>query len=261
MMNSNKLSVVKIGGSTIDDWHKSIGQVNEIISMGNSLVIVHGGGKTVSDWGSKLGIRPEFVKGLRKTDSKTLEVAIAILSGLVNSKLVSFLNKNKINSVGISGLSGNMIEAEISDQDLGLVGEIKNLNTDLVQNLLNNDYVPVISPVGINQNSKNTGDSILNINADYVASEIAKNLKANKLIYQTDVDGIRDGNGRIISKMTLTQAKDLINSGIVVGGMLPKLESCINSMQGVDRSHIINGSDNSLIEVFKGNRIGTEIIN
>ena len=96
MMNSNKLSVVKIGGSTIDDWHKSIGQVNEIISMGNSLVIVHGGGKTVSDWGSKLGIRPEFVKGLRKTDSKTLEVAIAILSGLVNSKLVSFLNKNKV---------------------------------------------------------------------------------------------------------------------------------------------------------------------
>tara|TARA_Y100000996_G_C22424455_1_gene602872 strand:- start:16 stop:795 length:780 start_codon:yes stop_codon:yes gene_type:complete len=259
-MNSNKLSVIKIGGSTIDDWNESIGQINEIISMGNSIVIVHGGGKTVSDWGSKLGIRPEFVKGLRKTDTKTLEVAIAVLSGLVNSKLVSFLNKNKINSVGISGLSGNVIKAEIN-KDLGLVGEIKDLDTNLIEKLIKENYVPVISPIGINHNSKNEYENILNINADFVASEIAKNLKANKLIYQTDVDGIRDSKGRIISKMTLSQAKDLINSGIVVGGMLPKLESCINSMQGVDRSHIINGSDNSLVEVFKGNRIGTEIIN
>ena len=104
-MNTNKLSVIKIGGSTINDWHKSISQISEITKMGNSIVIVHGGGKTVSDWGAKLGIRSEFVKGLRKTDTNTLEVAIAILSGLVNSKLVSFLNKNKINSVGISGLS------------------------------------------------------------------------------------------------------------------------------------------------------------
>ena len=127
-MNKNKLSVIKIGGSTINDWHKSIVQIKEIIEMGNSIVIVHGGGKTVSDWGAKLGIRPEFVKGLRKTDTKTLEVAVAILSGLVNSKLVSFLNKNRINSVGISGLSGNMIKAEITNQDLGFVGEIKNLN-------------------------------------------------------------------------------------------------------------------------------------
>ena len=260
-MNSNKLSVIKIGGSTINDWNESIGQINEIISMGNSIVIVHGGGKTVSDWGSKLGIRPEFVKGLRKTDTKTLEVAIAVLSGLVNSKLVSFLNKNKINSVGISGLSGNMIKAEINNKDLGLVGEIKDLDTNLIEKLIKENYVPVISPIGINHNSKNEYENILNINADFVASEIAKNLKANKLIYQTDVDGIRDSKGRIISKMTLSQAKDLINSGIVVGGMLPKLESCINSMQGVDRSHIINGSDNSLVEVFKGNRIGTEIIN
>tara|TARA_A100000164_G_scaffold359302_1_gene371843 strand:+ start:1529 stop:2311 length:783 start_codon:yes stop_codon:yes gene_type:complete len=260
-MTSNKLSVIKIGGSTINDWHKSVDQIREIINMDNSLVIVHGGGKTVSDWGSKLGIRPEFVKGLRKTDSKTLEVAIAILSGLVNSKLVSFLNNNKINSVGISGLSGNLIKAEINNPDLGLVGEIKSLNINLIRNLLKDKYIPVISPIGMNQNSKNNNDSILNINADFVASEIARNLKANKLIYQTDVDGIRDEKGRIISKMTLAQAKELINSGIVVGGMLPKLESCINSMQGVDRSHIINGSDNSLIEVFKGNRIGTEIIN
>ena len=187
---------------------------------------------------------------------------ILILPGVGQfDEVMSFLNKNRINSVGISGLSGNMIKAEIANKELGLVGEIKNLNINLIESLLNDNYVPVISPIGLNQSSINENDSILNINADFVASEIARNLKADKLIYQTDVDGIRDGKGRIISKMTLAQAKDLINSGIVVGGMLPKLESCINSMQGVDRSHIINGSDNSLIEVFKGNRIGTEIIN
>ena len=127
-------------------------------------------------------------------------------------------------------------DREITNQDLGFVGEIKNLNINLIESLLNDNYVPVISPIGLNQSSINENDNILNINADFVASEIARNLKADKLIYQTDVDGIRDDKGRIISKMTLAQAKDLINSGIVVGGMLPKLESCINSMQGVDRS-------------------------
>ncbi len=260
-MTITKLSVIKIGGSTINDWSESLDQINEIIDMGNSLVIVHGGGKTVSHWGSKLGIRPEFVKGLRKTDSNTLEVAISVLAGLVNSKLVSFLNSKKINSVGISGISGGMIKAEIENKDLGLVGQIKSLNTDLIENLINNKFVPVVSPLGINQNSKDNNDKVLNINADFVASEIAKNLNANKLIYQTDVDGIKDEKGRVIPKMTLSQAKNLISSGIVVGGMLPKLQSCIDSMQGVDRSHIINGSDNSLVEIFKGNRTGTEIIN
>ena len=151
--------------------------------------------------------------------------------------------------------------AEIENSDLGLVGSIKSVNTDLIENLLNYKFVPVISPIGINQNSKGTDDKILNINADFVASEIAKNLKANKLIYQTDVDGIKDEKGRVIPKMTLSQAENLISSGIVVGGMLPKLQSCIESMQGVDRSHIINGGDNSLLEIFKGYRTGTEIIN
>ena len=258
-MNAVNLSVIKIGGSTINDWGKNLSQLKEVLNISKSIIIVHGGGKTVSEWGSKLGVRPEFVKGLRRTDNNTLEIAISILSGLVNSKLVSFLNDRKINAVGISGLSGNMIKAEITNKNLGLVGEIKTVNTKLIQNLLDNDFVPVISPIGINQNSKSSKESILNINADYVASQIAKNLKANKLIYQTDVDGIKDQKGRIITKMTLKQAKNLINSGVVVGGMIPKLQSCIDSMQGVDHSHIINGSGNSLIDIFRGKRIGTEI--
>ena len=260
-MSTSSLSVIKIGGSTINDWDKNLAQLNQILNMGQSIIIVHGGGKTVSEWGSKLGIRPEFVKGLRRTDKDTLEVAISILSGLVNSKLVSYLNSRKINAVGVSGLSGNMIKANVSNQELGLVGEIKTIDTDLIQNLINNNFVPVISPLGINQNPNNIDESILNINADFVASEIAKTLRANKLIYQTDVDGIKDEKGRVIPKMTLDQAKNLIYSGIVVGGMVPKLQSCIDSMQGVDHSHIINGNGNTLIDIFKGKRVGTEIIN
>ena len=260
-MSPLSLNVIKIGGSTINDWDKNLAQINQILDMSQSIIIVHGGGKTVSEWGSKLGIRPEFVKGLRKTDKNPLEVAISILSGLVNSKLVSYLNSRKINAVGISGLSGNMIKANISNQELGLVGDIKTINTDLIQNLIKNNFVPVISPLGINQNPNDIDESILNINADFVASEIAKTLRANKLIYQTDVDGIKDEKGRVIPKMTLDQAKNLIYSGIVVGGMVPKLQSCIDSMQGVDHSHIINGSGNTLIDIFKGKRVGTEIIN
>ena len=227
-MNSESLSVIKIGGSTINDWDKNLAQLNHILDMGQSIIIVHGGGKTVSEWGSKLGIRPEFVKGLRKTDNNTLEVAIM---------------------------------ANATNKELGLVGEIRSINTDLIENLLNNNFVPVISPLGINQDQKNIDESILNINADFVASEIAKTLRANKLIYQTDVDGIKDEKGRVIPKMTLDQAKNLIYSGIVVGGMVPKLQSCIDSMQGVDHGHIINGSGNTLIDIFKGKRVGTEIIN
>ena len=260
-MSPSSLSVIKIGGSTINDWDKNLAQLNQILDMGQSIIIVHGGGKTVSEWGSKLGIRPEFVKGLRKTDKDTLEVAISILSGLVNSKLVSYLNSRKINAVGVSGLSGNMIKASVSNQELGLVGDIKTINTDLIQNLINNNFVPVISPLGINQKPNDIDESILNINADFVASGIARTLKANKLIYQTDVDGIKDEKGRVIPKMTLDQAKNLIYSGIVVGGMVPKLQSCIDSMQGVDHSHIINGSGNTLVDIFKGKRVGTEIIN
>ena len=260
-MISSSLSVIKIGGSTINDWDKNLAQLNQVLNMGQSIIIVHGGGKTVSEWGSKLGIRPEFVKGLRRTDKDTLEVAISILSGLVNSKLVSYLNSRKINAVGVSGLSGNMIKANVSNQELGLVGEIKTINTDLIQNLINNNFVPVISPLGINQKPNDIDESILNINADFVASEIAKTLRANKLIYQTDVDGIKDEKGRVIPKMTLGQAENLIYSGIVVGGMVPKLQSCIDSMQGVDHSHIINGNGNTLIVIFKGKRVGTEIIN
>ena len=157
MMNSNKLSVVKIGGSTIDDWHKSIGQVNEIISMGNSLVIVHGGGKTVSDWGSKLGIRPEFVKGLRKTDSKTLEVAIAILSGLVNSKLVSFLNKN-----GFKGMKVTIVSSEIneklalSSRNVPYVSMVK-ASSCSVRDLYDNDVI-IIDISGLEVLSSRFGD-------------------------------------------------------------------------------------------------------
>ena len=145
-MSTSSLSVIKIGGSTINDWDKNLAQLNQILNMGQSIIIVHGGGKTVSEWGSKLGIRPEFVKGLRKTDKDTLEVAISILSGLVNSKLVSYLNSRKINAVGVSGLSGNMIKANVSNQELGLVGEIKTINTDLIQNLINNKLYTLYTP-------------------------------------------------------------------------------------------------------------------
>ncbi len=176
-----KINVIKIGGSTIEEWGKSLNQIKEITDLGESILLVHGGGKTVSEWSSKLGIRPEFVKGLRKTDPQTLEVACAILSGLVNSKLVAKLESIGVNSVGISGVSGKLLVARPKSKDLGLVGEIEKVNHDILYSLVKNNFVPVISPLGYNNRSENIdSEGILNINADSVASKIAIETKAKK---------------------------------------------------------------------------------
>ena len=257
-----KINVIKIGGSTIEEWGKSLNQIKEITDLGESILLVHGGGKTVSEWSSKLGIRPEFVKGLRKTDPQTLEVACAILSGLVNSKLVVKLESIGVNSIGISGVSGKLLTSKPKSKDLGLVGDIEKVNYKILNSLVKSNFVPVISPLGYNDSSKDIdSEGILNINADSVASAIVIEAKANKVIYQTDVDGVIDQNGRIIPRMTLRQSKELLNSGIITGGMIPKLQSCIDALdRGVDHGHIINGNDDSLINLFKGNKIGTHII-
>jgi acetylglutamate kinase len=257
----NKLNVIKIGGSTISEWNKSLNQIKEIINLGESIVLVHGGGKTISDWSSRLGIRPEFVKGLRKTDPETLEIACAILSGLVNTKLVTMLESIGVNSVGFSGVSGKLLISEPKHKDLGLVGKILDVNSRIIISLIKDNFVPVISPLGYNDHSLNIEtDGILNINADEVAAEIAKKIKASKIIYQTDVDGILDQNGRIIPNMTLNQSKEILNSGIISGGMIPKLQSCIEAIDGgVDHGHIINADNDSLIKIFKKNKIGTHL--
>ena len=257
-----KINVIKIGGSTIEEWGKSLGQVKSIVNLGDPILLVHGGGKTVSEWSSKLGIRPEFVKGLRKTDPQTLEVACAILSGLVNSKLVVKLENIGVKSIGLSGVSGKLLVSKPKSKDLGLVGDIKKINHHILDSLFKDNFVPVISPLGYNDDSNNVdSDGILNINADSVASKIAIETKAEKLIYQTDVDGVIDQNGRVIPRMTLRQSKELLNSGIITGGMIPKLQSCIDALDGgVDHGHIINANDDSLISLFEGKKIGTHII-
>ena len=257
-----KINVIKIGGSTIKEWDKSLNQIKKIVDLGESILLVHGGGKTVSEWSSKLGIRPEFVKGLRKTDPQTLEVACAILSGLVNSKLVSKLENIGVKSAGISGVSGKLLEAKPKSKDLGLVGDIEKINQDILSSLVKSNFIPVISPLGYNNVTNNIdSEGILNINADSVASKIAIETKAKKVIYQTDVDGVIDQNGRVIPMMTLRQSKELLNSGIITGGMIPKLQACIDALDsGVDHGHIINANDDSLINLFNGNKIGTHII-
>ena len=257
-----KINVIKIGGSTIEEWGKSLNQIKEITDLGESILLVHGGGKTVSEWSSKLGIRPEFVRGLRKTDPQILEVACAILSGLVNSKLVAKLESIGVKSIGISGVSGKLLVSKPKSKDLGLVGDIEKINKDILDSLVKSNFVPVISPLGYNGNSKDIeSEGILNINADSVASKIAIETKAKKVIYQTDVNGVIDQNGRVIPRMTLRQSKELLNSGIITGGMIPKLQSCIDALEsGVDHGHIINANDDSLIHLFNGKKIGTHII-
>ena len=256
----NNLTVIKIGGSTIEEWDNTLNQIKTIIDKGNNILLVHGGGKTVSEWSSKLGIRAEFVNGLRKTDSQTLEIACSVLGGLVNNRLVSNLEKLGINAIGLSGISSRLISSKPVSDGLGLVGEVVEINNSLLIKLLELNYVPVISPLGFNVESNHINtDGILNINADFVAGKIASSLKASKIIYQTDVDGILDQNGRIIPRMTLNQAQELLKSGIIGGGMIPKLESCIDALVNVERGYIINAYGDSLVRVFEGLEIGTQI--
>ncbi len=256
----NKLTVIKIGGSTIEEWDNSLSQVNSIINMGNNVLLVHGGGKTVSEWSARLGIRAEFVRGLRKTDSHTLEVACAVLAGLVNNRLVSTLENIGINAIGLSGVSSKLISAKPVSDELGLVGKVTGINNSILLKLLELGYVPVISPIGFNIESNHVAhEGILNINADFVAAKIASSLKASKIIYQTDVDGILDQRGRIIPRMTLKQAEELLESGIIGGGMIPKLESCIEALEDVERGYIINANSDSLMKIFEGKEIGTQI--
>lgn len=256
----NNLTVIKIGGSTIEEWDNSLSQIKTIIDKGNNILLVHGGGKTVSEWSAKLGIRAEFVKGLRKTDSETLEVACAVLSGLVNNRLVSNLENIGVNAIGLSGISSKLILAKPVSDELGLVGEIKGINNSILIKLIELGYVPVVSPLGFNiESNQMTHDGILNINADFVAGKIASSLKASKIIYQTDVDGILDQMGRVIPRMTLKQAKELLESGIIGGGMIPKLESCIKALENVEYGYIINAYSDSLMRIFEGIEIGTQI--
>lgn len=258
---TGKVIVVKIGGSTLGEGDSTVPDIIDLWQRGARPVVIHGGGKVISDWVAKQGIQPEFIRGLRKTDRATLDVAIAVLAGLVNSELVAEFCAAGANAVGLSGVSGGMLKADVLDPEMGYVGKIIATDPAPVQTVIDSGAIPVIAPTALLADVPDgSHDRILNVNADTSAGHIAHALHASQLIFQTDVEGVLDASRRLIPRMTKRQAFDLIESGIAGGGMIPKIEACANALETVGSGHIIDGrKSGALLACCEGQDVGTRI--
>lgn len=269
---AGKTIVIKYGGNAmVNDELKSsvMDDIALLKCVGINPVLVHGGGPDISSMLKNLSIESHFVNGLRFTDSKTMAVAQMVLIGKTNKEVVSYLGQKGVKAIGICGIDGHLIECEKLTEDangnpidVGFVGKIKKINTKVISTLANDEYIPVVAPIGVGSD----GESY-NINADTVASEIAVALKAEKLITLTDVEGVKgvmeDGKEQVIPVLTETDIHEMIDTGVITGGMIPKVMGCLDTIRrGVGRAHIIDGRipHSILLEIFTGKGIGTMIM-
>ena len=263
---NRKIIVVKYGGSAMTNVELQKKVIEDVVLLklvGFKPIIVHGGGKEISRWVDKVGKTPEFVNGLRVTDAETMEIAEMVLNK-VNKSLVAMVQELGVKAVGISGKDGGLLKVNkkfADGKDIGFVGDIKEVNAKVIYDLLSNDFLPIVAPIGLDDDY-----NTYNINADDAACEIAKAVGAEKLAFLTDIEGLyRDINDKssFISKITVSDAKKLIESGTLGGGMLPKLTNCTNAMEaGVNRVHILDGRIPHclLLEIFTREGIGTMIM-
>ena len=262
---SGRTVVVKYGGAAMKDGTLKASVVRDIVfraSVGIRPVVVHGGGPEINTWLTKLNIEPQFKDGLRVTDAQTMDVVEMVLVGRVNKELVSLINQAGGQAVGLCGKDGNLITARSQGKaDVGFVGDVTNIEPGLVKALVEDGYIPVISSVA----SDETGQAY-NINADTVAGELAAALNAEKLILLTDTRGIlRDYKdpSTLLPKLDIREARQLIEDGIVAGGMIPKVQCCVRSLaQGVGATHILDGRINHalLLEIFSDTGIGSMLV-
>ncbi|WP_343217592.1 acetylglutamate kinase [Hydrogenobacter thermophilus] len=273
-----KTFIVKYGGSAMVQEALRESFAKDVLLLryaGIRVVIVHGGGPQISATLERFGIKSVFIGGLRKTDKDTMHVVEMVLAGSLNKDIVALINKHsgeQIYAVGLSGRDGNLIVAKKlnkeeyfkelgldvpEEEDIGFVGEVLSINTHLLQALMDN-YIPVIAPIGVGKDGE-----AYNINADVVASEVARYMKAEKLIFLTDTEGIKNQKGEVISSLSREEAYRLIKEGTIKGGMIPKVKSALKALQeGVKKVHIIDGRipHSILLEIFTEEGIGTEIV-
>lgn len=255
----NKTILVKIGGSTLGSHDTTIEDIVKLQKDGKPVIVVHGGGALITEWLKKQGTPTQFVQGERVTDKPTLEVATAVLAGLVNKDIVAAINNLGGKAVGISGVDGNLIQGKIGNKEKGYVGTPVKVNTQILGALTGAGFVPVIAPIGINV-EKIDDVATLNFNADTVAGEIAAAIGADKLIFLTDVPGINDKSGALLPRLSAKEAEALIASGVASGGMIPKIRACLTALSGKSASCIIDGRQpHALIKEIEGKAGGTVI--
>jgi len=253
--------VVKIGGSTLGSHDTTLQDLVTLQKKGILPVVVHGGGNKVSEWLERMGISTNFVRGLRATDEKTLEVVIAVLAGLVNKELVAAINSLGGKAIGLSGVDGALIQGKTMSHDMGYTGEVVRVNPESVIAILSAGYIPVIAPGGLRlPGEDNDPVMLLNINGDVTASEIAVALKVDRLIFLTDVPGVHDNKGKLLPMLSPAEAKPLIDSGAITGGMIPKVEGCLRALSSVTSTQIIDGrTEGALLAAVEGSGNGTTI--
>lgn len=271
---NNETIVVKYGGNAMVDENLKKNFALDIILMkyvGLNPVVVHGGGPQIGNFLKNLSIESEFVDGMRVTDKETMDVVEMVLVGKVNKEIVSLINQNGGQAVGLSGKDGKLITARkmkyVKEKgknqppeiiDIGMVGEIENVNNRVLLGLIDDQFIPVIAPVGVGEKGQT-----YNINADYVAGAIAVSLKARKLILLTDTEGVFGKDQKLISSMKADESEKFMADGIINGGMIPKVKCCLEALEsGVNKAHIIDGrkEHSILLEIFTKGGIGTEII-
>ncbi len=261
---NNKVVVVKYGGNamTNDRLKQAVMQDIVLLSLvGIKVVLVHGGGPEINDMLKKIGKESKFVNGLRYTDEETIDIVQMVLAGKVNKDLVSMLESHDGKAIGLCGLDGNMIEAKMLDENLGYVGEITDVHPEIIQNALDNGYIPVISTIG-----RGKDGTVYNINADTAAARIAAEMKAPSLILLTDIKGLledKDDENTIIRTVGVSEVPYLKKQGIISGGMIPKIECCVEAVRrGVKQANIIDGRipHSILIELLTDIGAGTMIV-
>ena len=276
---NNKIMVIKYGGHAMVDSNLKRDFALDIILMkyvGLNPVIVHGGGPQIGEYLNKMSIKSSFIDGHRVTDEATMDIVEMVLAGKVNKEIVATINQNGGQAVGLSGKDGQLLTAKklrlISNAngkvtsadnppeiiDIGMVGEVVSVNSRVLRSLMDNQFIPVIAPVGVGKRNET-----YNINADLVAGHIASSLKAQKLILLTDVEGVIDKQNNLIASLTVEEAKNMITNADITGGMIPKIQCCLDALRnGVEKTHIINGTKEHalLLEIFTDEGVGTEIV-
>ena len=269
-----KTFVIKYGGHAMENEELKQSFAQDIVLLkyvGINPVVVHGGGPQIDSVLEKMGITSRYVRGMRVTDQATLDIVEMVLVGKVNKEIVNLINRHGGLAVGLSGKDGGLILARkmsvtVSSPngappeiiDIGMVGDIIGINPLVIESLDQNKFIPVIAPVGVGQEGET-----YNINADLVAGELAEALHAEKLIMMTDVEGVKDKRGTLLSTLKENQARKMIQDGVVGSGMIPKVECCVNALKGgVGKTHIVDGRVKHavLLEIFTKEGIGTEVV-
>ena len=252
-----KSIVIKIGGSTFGKGETVIDDIVALQKDGHNLVVFHGGANEITTWLKRMNIETKIVDGLRVTDKESLRVVLAVLAGAINKEIVAQIQAKGGRAIGLSGVDGQMLEAEVQTKTHGLIGEVVWVHVEPLRMLLDKGYIPVVAPpsYGVGANK------ILNVNGDTAAAALAAALGAEKLIMLTDVTGVLDKKGKLLEGLDRDKIQALIASGVIAGGMIPKVKACLRALEGTSTAQIIDGRrPHSVIDAVQGKKIGTLIV-